>query len=438
MKRTSLFLCSLLVIISARAESPKPSHTSSPATLSLDAITESVLANNPALKEGRARWQALKQQAPQAAAWDDVKVSGSTRLARFVDVPANSFTDQMFSVEQAIPISGKNRSRERIAAAEAITAMEDLRRKELDVIAKARSAYFALIRDNSLLEINRANAASMEQTVEISRAKLEAGNQGQADVLAAENELIRLTEARHDLERNISQDETQLKVLMNRDPFSLLGKPQPQPQPGHEHFAIEPLRAAMLNRRPEVRSAEASVAMAKARLELAHREWIPDPTISVETQRYNRASQAVSEVGAGVSFTLPWFNETKYHAHEVEAARGVEAAQQTLAGARTEALGLLRDQLQKIETMHHHVDLFETRLIPNARQIVETNRANYENGKTGFLELVTSERSLRETEAMYQQHLADCQIAVAELEALIGADLHLCSPHQEPTKRRSR
>ena len=225
MKPVPLFLCSLFIHLTAHAESPKKSGDSRPADLSLAAVTDSVLANNPAIKEARAKWEAMKQRVPQAAAWDDLKVGGSTRLGRFVDVAANSFTDQMLSVEQMIPISGKNHSRERIAAAEALGGLEEFRRKELDVVARARAAYYRLAKGYALVELNRANESSLSQTVEISRARLEVGNQGQADVLVAENEVNRLEETRHDLLRSVSEDETQLKVLMNRDPFSPLGKP---------------------------------------------------------------------------------------------------------------------------------------------------------------------------------------------------------------------
>src|SRR4029450_2753955 len=128
------------------------------------------------------------------------------------------------------------------------------------------------------------------------------------------------------------------------------------------------LRSLLFSNRPEVRMAEAGVTVAKAKLELAMREWIPDPAISIEAQRYNRASQAASEVSAGISFNVPWFNGKKYRAAENEARSGVEAAQRALEGARIQALGMLRDQLQKIETFHHHVELFNGRLIPHARE----------------------------------------------------------------------
>ncbi len=431
MKPLTLFLCSLSILFTTRAEPPDnsaggpPSPRSSVAekTLTLGAVTQTVLAENPSIKQSRAKWEAMKKRVPQAAAWDDVKVSASSRLGRFVEVMPNSFTDEMLTVEQMIPISGRNQSRARIAAAEALSGLDEVRRKELDVVAKARAACFRFAKGYALLELNRANEGSLKQTLEISRARLEVGSQAQADVLTAEGELSRIVETRRDLERAISDDATAINVLMNRDPFSALGKP--------EDFAahvplpsVERLRALLANR-PEVRMAEAGVVAAKAKLELAKREWIPDPAVSVEAQRYNRAAQAASEVSAGISISVPWLNWKKYRAEEAEAQNGVEAAQQALDSARTEALGMLRDQLQKVETFHHHVEL----------QTLQTSRTNYEGAKTGFLELVFSERALREVEARLREHRAEYQTALAELEALVGADLHLFSPHEDAGKR---
>ncbi|MEI9892388.1 MAG: TolC family protein [Chthoniobacter sp.] len=250
--------------------------------------------------------------------------------------------------------------------------------------------------------------------------------------------MSRLEEARHDLLQSVSEDETQLKVLMNRDPFDALGKPVDVPPPSREHLSVESWRGLLLKNRPEVRSAAGGVTAAMAKLELARREWIPDPTVTVQAQRYNGAAQGISEVDAGVSFNVPWLNAKKYRAEEREAQSGLEAAQRALEGARAEALGLLRDQLQKIETSHHHVELFETRLIPTARETVQANRTNYEGGRTGFLDLVLSERSLRELEAMHRQHIADYQIAVADLEALVGSDLGGVSSHLHGAKGESK
>ena len=95
-----------------------------------------------------------------------------------MDVAPNSFTDQMVTVEQMIPLSGKNRSRARIAAAEAVRSLEELRRAELDVTMKTRTAFIQLVNLRALLELNRANERSLMQTVEISRARFEVGDAG--------------------------------------------------------------------------------------------------------------------------------------------------------------------------------------------------------------------------------------------------------------------
>jgi outer membrane protein TolC len=440
----SLCTCPLLLIV--HAESPKKSgdaraSTLSPSepTLSLNAVTESVLARNPSIKEARAKWEAMKQRVPQARAWDDLKVSGSSLLGRFVEIAPNGFADQMLTVEQMIPISGKNQSRARMAAAEALGAWEDARRKELDAVAKARVSFFRLARDYALLELIRANESSLHQTFDISRAKFEVGGQSQADVLTADNEVTKNEEARHELLRGISEDETQLKVLMNRDPFAPLGKPVvSMPDGAHEDLSVERLRALILSNRPEVRLAEAGITGAKAKLELARREWIPDPSIGVQAQRYNGGAQAVSEVSAGISFSVPWLNGKKYRAEEKEAASGVEAAQHALDAVRAEAFGLLRDELQKIETFHHHVELYEAKLIPTARQTVEANRANYEAGKATFLELVLSQRNLFDLESMLREHQAGYEMARAELQAIVGADLNFFSPGSKPSKRKTK
>src|SRR5438105_2187622 len=114
MKTTYLLLLTLILAGEARAARNE--------NLSLGKVTTVVLANNPAIKEAVAKWEAKKKRITQEAAWDDLRVSAMSRTARFVDVPPNAFTDESVSIEQAIPISGKNRVRARIAAQDAISA----------------------------------------------------------------------------------------------------------------------------------------------------------------------------------------------------------------------------------------------------------------------------------------------------------------------------
>jgi outer membrane protein TolC len=113
------------------------------------------------------------------------------------------------------------------------------------------------------------------------------------------------------------------------------------------------------------------------------------------------------------------------------------AAEREFEAASNEALGLVRDQIKKVETAAHHYELYRDKILPLARQTVKANRAGYEASNATFLELIASQRVLQEAESTYVNHLADYQIALAELQAIVGAD----DPHffgRSSTQRRSK
>jgi len=404
--------------------------------LSLDEVTRSVLENNSAIKEAENRWRAAGERVRQANAWDDPRVGGESRVGRFVDVAPNAFMDQTVSIEQLVPITGKNLVRGRVAAAEVLSVFEEVRRAELDVIAKARAAYFQLANAYDQLEINSKNLTSLKQIADISRTRYENGLESEANVLVAETDYSKLQEARRDLERNLSDAQSQLNTLMNRDAFAPLGVPT-QASVHERALSVAGLRSVTLAQRPEVQIAHARIDGEKSKLQLAHRAWIPDPALMVKGQRYNDAAQAVSELDAGVSFTVPWVNPSKYSAGVREARANVAAAEQGLEREEKEALRLLRDQLANIATFHHHVELFRDKLVPQAQQAFEATRLSYESGKATFLDWISAQRNLRDIEAMGRDHLAHYQIAIAELEAVIGADIYSASASSS-RERRSR
>ena len=422
--KTLTLLLLLLTSLSVNAEQLPGDIRNAPARVSLSEVTRTVLDRNPAIQQALRKWAAAKERVTQQTAWDDLKVSGNSRAARFVDVAPNSFTDQIVSVEQIIPITGKNLTRARIATADAVVAFEQARREQLDVVAKARASYFRLVNAYAQLELNRRNLTSLRQLAEVSRSRYETGKASAADALASELEASKLLESEQDTIRSISAEQSQLNVLMNRDAFAPLGQPE-DASIGPAELSMGETRARMIGNRPEIKAAQAKIDIEKSRLDLARRNWIPDPAVTVQAQRYNDARQAASEIDAGVSFTVPWVNPGKYSAAIREAKENLAAEEQGFDRTNAESLGALRDALQKVHTAKHHVDLFRDKLAPQARQAFEANQFSYESGKATFLDWITAQRNLRDVEAMAQQHVADYRVALAELEAIVGADLKI-------------
>jgi outer membrane protein, heavy metal efflux system len=434
MKTTYLLLLDLILALTFRtAQAGDNDSAVRKGRLALDEVTNVVLVNNPAIKAAQEKWQAVKARVPQAAAWDDLRALARSRVARYVSIPPNSFTDQNFVLQQEVPISGKNLSRARAATAEAGAAFEDFRRTQLDVLSRARAAFHRLADEYAQLEVNQRNVDLLNQFAETNRQRYEVGNASQADVLTAQTDAAKLLEAQSDIFRRISDAQSQLNVLMNRPAQSPLAQPSQIPFQS-PHFSLQVLQAVALSERPEMQRAQNRVEAERFRVQLANRQWFPDPTLDVQAQRYNEAGQAVSELDVGVSIGLPFLNPRKYSATVTEARRNFESAQHELEAMRAETLGLVRDQLTKIKTAAHHYELYSDKILPLARQAVQSNRVAYETSSANFLELITAQRVLQDVESAHVNHLADYQVAVAELDAIVGIEDWL--PAQNSAERR--
>lgn len=414
--RMSATLLAAIFFLSTRAPAQEPAAASlagPEGLLDLQAVEREVLAVNPALKAARAKWEAMKQRIPQARAWEDLQAGMDAE---------NGGDNTEWMLMQAIPLSGKNRLAGSAIMAEVAAMQAEVRRRELDLASAARVVYHALANAREQLRINEENVELLRQFVTISRAKYEVGRASQSDVLLAETELAKLEEARFDIERQISDALSQLNALLNRPAQSPLPKPA-RPVVPPAGFDLLKLQRVALAHRPEVRAAEHRIAAADARVTLAKREWIPDPEIRTEIRHFiGGEASGMVEYDAGIVIKVPWLNRKKYEAKIKEARHEADAMRHEWESLQTETLRLVRDQLQKIETFHHHTILFRDKIVPLARQNVSAARLAYETDKGGFLALIDAQRTLQEVEGVFWHHLTEYVTALAELEAILGTD----------------
>jgi outer membrane protein TolC len=304
---------------------------------------------------------------------------------------------------------------------EAMVAYEDARRTSLDVAAQTKAAFYQLANAQAQLELNQQDITLLQQMTGAARARYETGGSGAPDVLAAQIEAGKLLDSAQDLRRTEVAAQSNLNVLMGRDAFAQIGGID-NAQPKTVVISPEHLRTMMLANRPEILATEHKLAAEKAKLELAHRAWIPDPTLSVEGQRYN-SSQAISELDAGISFNIPWANSTKYRSATREAASNVAAAEHAAQAARDQALGLLRNTLEDIETAGHHTHQVSGPLLTQARDRLKATEIAYESGKASLADWISAAAALRDLESMQRQEQSNYVAAIAQLEAVIGTSI---------------
>jgi outer membrane protein, heavy metal efflux system len=399
----------------------------SPSTnvLTVDAVLREVLAHNPSLKAARANWWAMQERAAQDRAWPDPRVG--VDVERSDTTRFFSSTDNEWMVSQELPLSGKNRLRARAAEAQADAALAESYRRQLNAFRDARIAFYDLITIQAQLELNAKNAVLLRQFAEITRIKYEAGARMQSDLFMAEMESVKNAEARRDLEQRLLEAQSRLNVLMNRSPDHPLPPATLPHIPEPAYDAVDGEKVA-LQYRPELSIAEDKIRTAKAQHSLAKRAWIPDPELRIEARQFN-GSASIREYDTGIFFNFPWFSRRKYRAAIAEAEFNRQSAEHELAAVQNETRGLVREQLQRIQTLHHHYMLFRDKLVPLARQSVDSARISYNNDKATFLELLTAQQTLQDTESTLQHHLADYLSAIAQFDALVGGHV---GPPQYP------
>ena len=83
----------------------------------------------------------------------------------------------------------------------------------------------------------------------------------------------------------------------------------------------------------------------------------------------------------------------------------------------------IRDLLAKVRASWEVALLYRTTVLPQAEESLASARAGYRTGRSDFLNLIESDRALREFQLAYYRALVDWQQRVAELEQAVGREL---------------
>jgi outer membrane protein TolC len=148
-------------------------------------------------------------------------------------------------------------------------------------------------------------------------------------------------------------------------------------------------------------------------------EYLPDFRVRIEHLRANGQS-----MGKNIAFeaNLPlWFWRQGAGVSEAQAMVRMKEAE--LEAMRNMTMSDIREQYVKAESKKRLADLYQDTVLPLAEQSLKSSRVGYETGRVGFLELLDSQRMLRESQLEYYESEVEFGMAIAELERIVGTDL---------------
>ncbi len=386
--------------------------------------------NNPSLAEMQARYEALAEIPSQLGTLPDPVLSLNA-----LNLPTDTFnldqepmTQMQIGISQVFPFPGKLALSEGASEYEAVAAGYSVDEMRLGLIRNVKSSWWQLYFLDRALEIVDSNQDLLRQFIQVAKTKYEVGDGLQQDVLLAQLELSKLIDQKITLIATRRNQAIQLNVLMDAPPGDVLILPQKlskaMPDIIDENTLYQRAEAA----RPLLKQIENKINAAQSRLDLAEKDYFPDFKLGLAYGNRSgnnplpRGGSRSDFLSVMLSFNLPIYTQGKQdkavNQRSLELRRNRHSFQDKLSVVRSEISSATTDYLQARELFV----LFESGIIPQARQTVSSMLAGYQVSQVDFLNLVRSQVTLLNYEVQYWKALTEANQALARLVAAVGEE----------------
>jgi len=374
--------------------------------LTVNAFVNNVLQANPQLKIRTAAWQAAIAHGEQQSRLNDPELS--YRFAPMtLDNSDKNTVGQVIQISQALPFPGKLTTKSRIAEYQAKDKKLALAQTRQQLRLTANSLFADWYFVHQAIHINRQHQALLKRLKRIALARYSAGHTLRQDVLQAEMALASNQQQTLALQRQRKVLRARLNSLLNRPPQSPLPPPQSLPiakkLPGLKQF-----QRWGLDYRLELQQADTRIDTFEQHKRLAQLDAYPDVKISAGYNSLWNDNHKRFNIGIGINLPL---DSRKRNAAARQAQARIQQAHWQKQDWRTTILQQISEAYAALEESQQLLTLYQTRLLPLARQTLDTAISHYQSGYpsgTGdFLTILRSEEKQLETRLQREKIVAD-------------------------------
>ena len=283
------------------------------------------------------------------------------------------------------------------AARAQLLGVEWARRAVIDsVIAEIATDYFQLRSMDMQMGIAKQTLASRQESLKLTKTLEAGGSDSMLDVREAE-QLVFTSQAQiTDLERQIEQQEDTICTLLGETPHAIVRGASIDQQPPMPTIPTG-LPSELLERRPDIREAEATLIAANAEIGVARSAYFPQIALTgssgTDSNALSRLFTSPSYVwNYGPSLSVPIFDASRIRNNvkstESQQRQAVLTYQQTIASA-------FRDVSKALVAYRKYRDYREQeeKIVASAEDALHLARVRYEHGQSSYLEVLTNDRT---------------------------------------------
>lgn len=291
------------------------------------------------------------------------------------------------------------------------------------VVSNVAADYFQLRELDLTLEISKRTLASRRDSLRLTRVLNVNGSASLLDVRQAEELVYTAAEQVPDLERQIQQEENAIRDLLGENPgpvargLKLTDEPLPSAVPAG-------LPSELLDRRPDIREAEANLMSANANIGVAKAAYFPNisltGTAGFESYALNRLFTGSAGLwNTAASLTQPVFQAGALHSGmrlvRAEEEQLLLTYKQTIIGAFQQVSDALI-AYQKNREFREQQELL-TSATADADRL---SKILYRSGGASYLQVLTSETNYFAAELNLAQAQLNERLALVQLYNALG------------------
>ena len=412
----------------------------------LDALQQRALDNNPTLALASARLLQAQSGLDAALAGRYPQLGANLRGARqriSANRPLTNYNAANFSTIQNDAIASLTVSYEtdlfgRVqggiagAVASAQQSAADFENVRLLLNADLATAYFNLRAVDTELDVVAQSVALQRRALELATSRHDLGATSGLDV-AQQQALLDTTLTQVDLlKRQRSQFEHALGTLTGAGaPSFALAARTPASAAPLVPMVPAGVPSDLLERRPDVASAERAMAAANAQVGVANAAFYPSITLSGSLGTESRALPALFDASSllwslGAALAQPLFDAGRIRANLVGAEAGYDA---TVANYRRVVLTAMQEVEDGITGMAalERAHAQSLRASDSAAKVLDLATARYEGGVASYLDLISAQQSLLNAQRQQAQLLGQRLLMSVFLVKALGGDLRPAS-----------
>lgn len=395
--------------------------------LMLDELIQKVLTQNPELQSSYESWEASKSRISQQEALPD-----PTLGLNMMNLPVNSFaldqepmTGKQITLMQMFPFPGKLDLKGKIAQSDSDISLQQYQELQNQLVKKTKQSYFDLFYVDRAIATVENNQELLNEFVEIAETRYSVGNGLQQDVMRAQVALSKMIDKELKLRQQRESLQARINALINEPADAPLGQPV--------DLGVNDLTTD-LNSLVELADTSSPLLAAwktvlkrsDQKVDLALRDRYPDFSIGLAyTQRdeLQNGMKGYDFVSGMFNVRIPLYFNKKQDKKVQEMRINRTSMEYRYQDVENSIEQMLQQSLTGLEKNRRLIDLYETGILPQAEESLESSLAGYQNDKVDFLSLLDSELTLFNLRLDYYRIVADYHKAVADLEALTGSEL---------------